>query len=685
MQTHKDDDNFGFDYVVKNGKLMNLEFSMDISRSQNMIWAGCDSTMKRTVEVGPQASCKLGRVERQSANLAARLQTSLSWKLMPLDSEHANPLREQFQTEMADRAATMMKYGISVDELQTAEAIRQACCAANESFVDTAFLPGDRCLYADPGHRSDRPFVVWRRPKEFLKEVVMFKDDISPCDIKQGALGDCWFLSALAAIAEVPDRIRALFATTEANDEGVYEVVCWKNGVRTTIVVDDWFPCNPSTGEPCYSHTHGDELWVIILEKAWAKLHGSYEAIEGGIPMEALMDLLGEPGQVLVFEEHQDEINSGGFRLAQKQFYDLGYVVTAGTPGKDDQTKAEDRQGQGIIPGHAYTVLGLKDVKENHLVELRNPWGETEWNGPWSDTSGMWDDEAKAQAGYSPEINDGSFWMSDTGFIRYYSEVNVVFSHGFRGVRQGWCRHRQEIDLGGGDGFFIAAIEVDIAKESHGFITLWQPDARVPNTPEYAKLCFGMYGPIGGNSSREVLKSPAFWHQRQLVQKAETLSPGTYVILVWNLDEGARTTELGRKAMVMLTFAPLDDTHDCGLVARTQEPTRELAELGVRATLQEAEEGGTGNDVVIRSGWLAHGGFGMLASCASSSASAFSLEVNFSGSLGLQLVGESDEDNAALVARRHLEPDGAAAIVELRPTARSRSANYGYSWKGVQA
>ena len=51
---------------------------------------------------------------------------------------------------------------------------------------------------------------------------------------------------------------------------------------RRAVVIDDWFPCNKSSESPAFTRANGNELWVLLIEKAWAKLFGSYENIEAG-------------------------------------------------------------------------------------------------------------------------------------------------------------------------------------------------------------------------------------------------------------------------------------------------------------------------------------------------------------------------------------------------------------------
>ena len=126
-------------------------------------------------------------------------------------------------------------------------------------------------------HKKWQTFV-WKRPKDVYGEgnFSLF-DKIDSNDIKQGYCGDCYFLSSVSSIAEFPDRIRAIFLTEELNDAGCYAVELHINGEKHTVVVDDRFPyCTQKETWAFSRPSESSEIWVLILEKAWAKVYGSY-------------------------------------------------------------------------------------------------------------------------------------------------------------------------------------------------------------------------------------------------------------------------------------------------------------------------------------------------------------------------------------------------------------------------
>lgn len=84
----------------------------------------------------------------------------------------------------------------------------------------------------------------------------------------------------MSAMAEFPERVYARFLTKEINDAGIYLVTLFINGYEYPVIVDDYFPS--VYNQPAFCKTKDGELWAMILEKAWAKVHGSYMRTEGG-------------------------------------------------------------------------------------------------------------------------------------------------------------------------------------------------------------------------------------------------------------------------------------------------------------------------------------------------------------------------------------------------------------------
>ena len=51
------------------------------------------------------------------------------------------------------------------------------------------------------------------------------------------------------------------------------------NGEPITICIDDYVPCPKNKDGPSCAQGINNEIWVILMEKAWAKLHGDYVRI----------------------------------------------------------------------------------------------------------------------------------------------------------------------------------------------------------------------------------------------------------------------------------------------------------------------------------------------------------------------------------------------------------------------
>eukprot|EP00929_Paragymnodinium_shiwhaense_P119068 TRINITY_DN90957_c0_g1_i1.p1 TRINITY_DN90957_c0_g1~~TRINITY_DN90957_c0_g1_i1.p1 ORF type:complete len:702 (-),score=115.06 TRINITY_DN90957_c0_g1_i1:215-2320(-) len=329
---------------------------------------------------------------------------------------------------------------------------------------------------------KDKISVDWKRAKDFFGDTptLFGPDGPTPMDIEQGRIGDCYFLSACAALAEEPSRIKRLFRQQDVTEDGVYCVSLMKNGTWHDIWINDVFPTMGGKPVMCGSK-ETNKVWPLLLEKAYAVLYGTGDYLnigEGGYPAFALHALSGCPTQQYDMRQHSREdlwqalvdlhtgraaacafcVNkpAGPYVMAPQcrnalialrehmrchrwceLLYVLGVVICQMVRRlfclPFDMCKLLEMLNEqivgpagcsGICDGHAYSVLGTAEIQSGcgyeRLVKLRNPWGEGEWRGRFSDGSSAWTEEAAAQVDLE-KADDGAFWMELSDFEAYYA------------------------------------------------------------------------------------------------------------------------------------------------------------------------------------------------------------------------------------------------------------------------
>ena len=100
-----------------------------------------------------------------------------------------------------------------------------------------------------------------------------------------------------------------------------------------------------------------------------------------------------------------------------------GVLLGAGSPSHPEGDRA--KSSTGIVQGHAYSVLKLIEVDKLKLICLRNPWGQGEWKGDWSDSSELWNPRMKNLCGFSDLVEDGIFWMDFNDFCHEFDEIYI--------------------------------------------------------------------------------------------------------------------------------------------------------------------------------------------------------------------------------------------------------------------
>ncbi|XP_060857288.1 calpain-B-like [Metopolophium dirhodum] len=308
--------------------------------------------------------------------------------------------------------------------VQNFHELREQCLLQKKPFTDPEFDTYDLTLFYD----VPKDGFEWRRPNEITDDPKFFVEGASRFDVRQGQyLGDCWLLAAIANMT----LNKKVFSKVVPNDQefdnkyaGIFHFKFWQYGKWVDVVVDDRLPTNRGKLLFVQSSTK-NEFWSALLEKAYAKIHGSYEALDGGFLDVAMRDFTGG-----ISEKYGlDRVPANLFTIMLNSFQRQS-LMCAGI----SRQKLPDPEKKGLLKGHAYSITRITYIPlptSNNiipLIRLRNPWGnESEWNGRWSDKSEEWlniPQQLKQSIGLI-KVDDGEFWMPFEDFVKYFSKLNI--------------------------------------------------------------------------------------------------------------------------------------------------------------------------------------------------------------------------------------------------------------------
>nr|CCA15201.1 cysteine protease family C02 putative [Albugo laibachii Nc14] len=422
----------------------------------------------------------------------------------------------------------------------------------------------------------------------FANKAKLFRDGSSSGDVIQGNLGDCWFLTgALSVVATRFDLLQQIFWRGDKfRTKGMFVCRFMKNFAWHYVIIDDRIPVfgysKSREGKPYYARCRDqNELWVSLIEKAYAKLHGSYAALIGGFADVALGDLTGMCSeQVVLRDGYPGFVKDSAFSLdirtgRPNTFWDkiirykssgslLGCSIQPFSSG-NASAAPETLAGNGLYYKHAYAMVDagvFHTIKGEsvRLIRLRNPWGMGEWTGPWSDSSeeralnqdllekffnvirrkvggnlykriflqvderGNLDiEEICHEEAVDLDPCDGTFFMSFEAWSEYFTHffAGVDFPDEWSGRRVQGCWN--EMTCGGNNQTSTwdsnPRYELTLHEKSHVFVSLCQEDPRGKTNMKLVPIAFHICSSLKEKEGKK-------WNElKEHSQKIESLIP----------------------------------------------------------------------------------------------------------------------------------------------------------------
>ena len=319
----------------------------------------------------------------------------------------------------------------------------------NTKFVDLNFLPCDNAVINtkyDENLKNFLEYIIhWRRPEDFIPSEINENKDADltlrlfnqerepePNDIRQGSIPCNHLDSALSALAEKYNLIKRLFKSDIYNENGVYQVKLCVNGEWTTVVVDDFIPCVPLS-PPLVTRSQSNELWIVILEKALAKIYDCYYNLTCINIVDFFLTLTGCPSFIYNLENLKNEEKKDIFNKIRNFVVDKKYLVVAISKMTDMENNNEENEEDGslTVPNFGYTIIDVKTKYKPNLIILRKVWYDERKE---NNIENYLNNLVNEYPSIGNEINDSVLALTFTDFLKEFSSFAVCLTKNWEEV-----------------------------------------------------------------------------------------------------------------------------------------------------------------------------------------------------------------------------------------------------------
>ena len=271
--------------------------------------------------------------------------------------------------------------------------------------------------------------IEWKKLSEILKkeEITIFskKDDKIDLSINfkenKGELFSHYtnFFHAMNLLSTYPNIIEEIFKTKEIKNETIFELYIYINGEYKIIILDDYFPCVKGTNTLRFAKPNKNEIWLLLMEKAFAKVHGGYGSLLSANVCDFIIFFTGFSCERINFFDIDNEDLENIIQVNKNN--NMVFL----TPNEDNKNKF------GIINKKAYQLIDVFEIKKDDsdeffkLVKISNLFEYQNYTGDWNPNSKLWNDNIKNIIDYN-ENEKNIIYMSLDNLLNYFSKISII-------------------------------------------------------------------------------------------------------------------------------------------------------------------------------------------------------------------------------------------------------------------
>ncbi|KAF1753828.1 hypothetical protein GCK72_020385 [Caenorhabditis remanei] len=343
-------------------------------------------------------------------------------------------------------------------------------------------------------------------------------DDPWPFHVCQGDTGDCWLMAALMTIARRKELLEQIIPKRHYTlKHGIVQVRLFVDGKWQMITTDFHIP--QQNGIERFSQLSGNQTWVAFIEKAFAKLKGSYGNLWGGHPKDAYRFLTGAHSRYIPLKR---DLDIDGLWEELVKYHSSGFLLAAATPLvlEEEKLRKVFYNYYSVNSNHAYSILDFKKYGMHRLIQLGNT-NSVRWNGKWSEMANYNDATSKKFSELDRTLSNAKvFWMSIEDFVRFFDYIHVCE------YQEGWTDYQFKQKISRASRHDGLIIRLNIEKPTDVNI-----EAHVEIESGENQVFLNIHRANNENQCGELIKS-VYNQESTLTMGGLTLVPGTYFVVM---------------------------------------------------------------------------------------------------------------------------------------------------------